>query len=114
MFEKSRRKSPERCVAIRRADQRILSSKGGQRIDFRLGLKELFPAHLGIDLVDGIAAIRPRLIDGLDDAAEQPHELSDLAAAGLIFPLGAAPAPGEQRTDHLVEHVDGRIVQATF
>ena len=114
MLKEGRRKSAERPITIRRTDQRILGGEGGQRIDLRLGVEQLRPAHLGVDPVYGVAAFRPRLTDGLDDAAEQPHELSDLAAAGLIFPFGAAPALGEQRAHHLVEHVDGRIVQTTF
>ena len=49
-----------------------------------------------------------------DHATKQAHELTDFATAGLVFALAAATSLGEQRSHHLVEHVDGGVTQAAF
>jgi hypothetical protein len=61
-----------------------------------LGRHQLPPPDLCFDPVEDVAAILPRLVDGADDAAEQPHELADLTATGLVLSITTTAALGEQ------------------
>ena len=114
VLQEGRDEPAQRSVTFGGADQRFLDRQGGQGVDLRLGGEHLPPANLGVDPVENVAAIDQGLIDGADHAAEQAHELADLAAAGLVLALATAAALGEQRSDHLVEHVGGCVAEATF
>lgn len=114
MLKEGRSEPAQRAIEVGGADERVLNRQCSQGVDLGPSCNDLPPSDLSLDPVEYVAAIRPRLVNGPDHAAEQPHELADLPAAGLVLTLAAAAPPGEQRADHLVEHIDGGVAQAGF